>query len=469
MKQLHLGFLIIFLSIVLQPQISFSQNSNTGYSIALNGAAASKNTLPFWLTANTFGTVPNTDFASVNLSFFNNITTKNKPFIFKYKASFTGFLSPSKKSIINELYGTLQFKKWNITVGNKNDAIQWEGLSSSNGNIIKSTNTRALPGINIATNGYIKLPFAKNWLAIKFNYAEYLMNDKRAVNNAHLHHKSLYFKSALNSKLALITGLDHYVQWGGISPTYGKQPSGFKDYIKIITGSSGGTSASEGDQINALGNTIGAYLLQLNYKGLKTNWSFYYSHPFEDRSGMEMQNWRDGLYGVFVDLKKPKSFINQILFEFTYTKHMSGSNAPDDANGGRGRDNYFNNFVYNSGWTYFGNTIGVPYFTATPLNEEGISNGIILGDNRFVAFNIGWKGNLHSLKYKAVFSHVAYTGWFDYEYHPKPKQFSGLFELILPTNKKVPFQITFSSSFDTGTYRPTNFGGFIKLSKTGIF
>jgi hypothetical protein len=371
--------------------------------------------------------------------------------------------------MINELYGTLQFKKWHITLGNKNDAIQWDGLSSSNGNILKSTNTRALPGINITTNGYIKLPFAKNWLALKFNYAEYLMNDKRMVDHVHLHHKSLYFKSSLNSKLAVITGLDHYVQWGGTSPIFGKQPSSFKDYIKIITGSSGGTSASEGDQINALGNTVGAYLLQLNYKGLKTNWSFYYSHPFEDRSGREMQNWRDGLYGVFVDLKKPKSFINQILFEFTYTKNMSGANAPDDANGGRGLDNYFNNGIYQSGWTYFGNTIGSPYFTTTPLNEEGVSNGIILGDNRFVALNFGWNGNLHNLKYKAIFSHTTYVGWFDAEYNPKPTQFSGFLEVTFPKLKNLPFNITISSSFDTGTYRTVNFGGFIKLSKTGFF
>jgi len=468
MKPRHLVSLIIFLIICLNYQIGFSQNA-TKYSIALNGAAASKSTLPFWLTANTFGTVPNRDFASVNTSFYGDITIKIKSFNFEYKASFTGFLSPSKKTMINELYGTLQFKKWNIILGNKNDVIQWEGLSSSNGNILKSTNTRALPGINITSNSYIKLPFAKNWLTVKFNYAEYLLNDKRVVNKAHLHHKSLYFKSTLNSKLAVITGLDHYVQWGGTSPIFGKQPSGFKDYLKIITGSSGGRSASEGDQINALGNTVGAYLLQLNYKGLKTNWSFYYSHPFEDRSGREMQNWRDGLYGVFVDLKKPKSFINQFLLEFTYTKHMSGANAPDDANGGRGLDNYFNNFVYNSGWTYYGNTIGSPYFTSTSLNEEGVSNGIILGDNRFIAFNFGWKGNLHNLKYKAIFSHITYVGWFDAEYLPKPTQFSGFLEVTIPKFKNLPFTITVSSSFDTGTYRPVNFGGFIKLSKTGFF
>jgi len=459
MKQCHLVSLIIFLSICLNYQIGFSQNA-TNYSITLNGAAASKSTLPFWLTANTFGTFPNTDFASINTSFYGDITTKKKSFNLEYKASFTGFLSPSKKSIINELYGTLQFKKWHITLGNKNDDIQWHGLSSSNGNIIKSTNTRALPGINITTNGYIKLPFAKNWLTAKFNYAEYLLNDKRVLNNAHLHHKSLYFKSTLNTKLALITGLDHYVQWGGTSPTFGKQPSGFKDYLRIITGSSGGTNATGGDQINALGNTVGAYLVQLNYKGLKTNWSFYYSHPFEDRSGREMMNYPDALYGVFIDLKQPKKLINQLLIELIYTKNMSGNKSIS------GHDNYFNNSIYESGWTYFGNSIGSPFFLPkAPVN--GITKGVIVGYNRFVSWHLGFKGFINNhLNYASHLSFTSYAGWFN---SPISKSvFSSSIQLYLH-NTSLPFDIQFTSAIDAGNVAPNSVGGFIAIIKKGNF
>jgi hypothetical protein len=474
MKQFRIVTLLLLFSLLLQTTISFSQKSDLHYAIELNSAVSSKTTLPFWLTANTYGTIPNTDFASINASFFGNTINKNETFNFEYKASLTGFLSPSEKTIINELYGTFHFKNWSITTGNKNDAILWKGLSSSNGNILKSLNTRAIPGINITSNGYLKLPFAKNWLSAKFNYAEYLFNDNRIVDNAHLHHKSLYFKSQLSSKVRLITGLDHYVQWGGTSPTYGKQPSRFKDYLKIITGSSGGASANEGDQINALGNTIGAYLLQFNYKGLKTNWSFYYSHPFEDRSGREMMNYPDALYGLFIDLKKPTGIISHILTEVTYIRNNSGTSRHyRDSDGiwhaASGRDNYFNNFVYNSGWTYYGNTIGSPYFTATPLNEDGVSNGIIVGDNRFVAINVGWDGDLYNLKYRTILSRISYVGWFDNEYQPKPEQFSWFFELKIPSSKKIPFDFTLSTSLDTGTYRPVNFGGFIKISKTGFF
>jgi len=433
------------------------------YLVELNTVLSSKKTLPFWLVANKFEAIPNSNSFIVNTAFYKNFTTSNSNFNFSYKVSFTGYSATNNKILINELYGSFTYKNWQLDIGSKRDKIHWKGLSSSNGNIIKSTNTRAFPGINFKTKNYIQLPFAKNWLKVRINFAEYLLNDKRSVNNAQLHHKSLYFKSVFSNTLSLITGLDHYVVWAGTSKIFGKLPSSFKDYLKVITGSSGSSSSLEGEQINALGNSVGAYLIQLNYKGEKVNWNFYYSHPFEDRSGRELSNYPDALYGFFIDLKQPNNLITHILTEFTHTKHMSGSS------GISGGDNYFNNSIYSSGWTYFGNTIGSPYFTTKEIDESGITNGVIVGDNRFIAFNIGIKGNFLNTKYKAMLSHTTYFGWFNNEYSQKPKQFSAVVEVLLPKWKNVPFTITMGSAFDTGSYRPNNFGGFLKLTKKGIF
>ena len=81
--------------------------------------------------------------------------------------------------LINELYVSIASKNWQIDLGSKNDDILFEGLSVSNGNIINSINTRAFPGINLKTCSYLELPFAKKWLKVKANYAEYFLNDKR--------------------------------------------------------------------------------------------------------------------------------------------------------------------------------------------------------------------------------------------------------------------------------------------------
>lgn len=443
----------------------YAQNNPISYSVELNGAAATKSTLPFWLTANTFGIVSNNDHVAVKLGVFSDFNTSESKFKTSYKANFVGLKEAKNNIIIDELYLSTQYDIFQLDLGVKHDDILWKGLSSSNGNIVQSTNARSLPGYNLSIPTYTSLPFAKKWLSFKGNYSDYVFTDNRIVTDARLHAKSIYFKYNLNSKLDLITGLNHYVQWGGKS-----QPSSFKDYLRIVRGSSGGSTANEYEQINVLGNHLGNYLVQLNYSREKTNWNFYYSHLFEDGSGREFQNWRDGLYGVFIDFKQPKAFITHLLTEFTYTKHMSGSNAPEDEDGGRGLDDYFNNGpAYNSGWTYFGNTIGSPYFTATALDDQGRSQGVITGDNRFMAFNVGMKGNLNNIPYKLLISHTTYFGWFNSEYHPKPTQFSGYLEVEIPKINQFPLDITIGTAFDTGTYRPTNFGGFIKLTKRGIF
>lgn len=432
----------------------FAQNNPFNYSVSINSAVSSKSTLPFWMTANKFGTVPNSHHSSVYTEVFSEFNNPESNFSFAYKASFTGYLASKNDIFINELYGSLKFKGIQLDLGSKNDDIKWEGLSSSNGDIIKSTNTRALPGFNLKTTDYLKLPFAKKWLRVKANYAEYLLNDKRIDDGLHLHHKSLYFKSILSDKFSLIAGMDHYVQWGGTSKEYGNTPFSFKDYVRINIGYSGGEGALIGDQINALGNTVGAYLFQMNYTGEKTNWNAYWSHPFEDRSGRELSNYPDALYGLFIDLKKPKSFITHVLGEFTYTKHMSGSS------GISGRDNYFNNGYYLSGWTYFGHTIGTPFFrTKEPV--EGNTAGVDENYSRFAAYHLGFKGFLSKrIQYKTNFSYVRYPGWFDTPINKE--QFSSYVEFYLHP-KKIPFEIVAGAAADFGSVLPNNFGGFLEV------
>ena len=451
-----------------------SQERDFLYSVQLNTGVAAGENLPFWMTANQFGVVPTENYSLLQAGVASNSNAAFNKLTLSYKALISASTTATNNDIlVNELYASLQYKKWQLDIGAKHQDIVWEGLSSSNGNIAMATNARSFPGYNLQLTDYVQLPFAKKWLSVKGNYGDYLLNDKRSVAHARLHTKSLFFKSHLNEKHELIVGMNHYAQWAGTSSVFGKQPSSFKDYLRVITGSSGGSDALEGDQINVIGNQLGSYLLQFNYTGKNANWNFYWSHPFEDRSGRELMNYPDGLYGVFVDFKKPKAIISHVLAEITYTKHASGDDPHiTDETGyhaGSGMDNYFNNGVYQSGWTYFGNMIGSPYFTTTATDENGITQGIITGDNRLLAFNVGFKGMIKKVSYKAMLSHTTYFGWFDDEYSDKPMQLSGLFEVNFADIVLLPFDITAGTAFDNGTYRPVNFGGFIKLTKKGTF
>jgi len=461
MKKCIFLFLLCFISVCSLK----CQSKDLQYAIKTSAGLSSDTTLPFWLVANQFGSVPDSDYGLLNTSIFKDYDTPETLFDISYKVSATGFIAQENKLLVNELYLGVRFKNIILDLGAKNDAIAWHNLSSSNGSIIKSINARAMPGINIKTNNFITLPFATSWLEVNANFAHYFMDDTRFVDNTNVHHKSLYIKSRLSPTFEIIAGLDHYAQWGGTSPQYGAQPSSIKDYIKVVFGAEGGDSATQNDQFNALGNHVGAYLLQFNYNKENIGFNFYYSHPFEDTSGREMTNWQDGLYGLFVDFKKNKSLVNSVLLEFTHTKNMS--NDPVSISG---PDNYFNNSIYKSGWTYHGNTIGSPYFTPKPLDDNGITSGVIVGDNRFAAFNIAANGYLKWLPYRVLLSHTTYYGWFGQEYDPNPYQFSGILDIVIPQDKfNLPFEVAASFAFDAGSYRPQNFGAFLSIKKTGSF
>ena len=452
---------------------SYSQDLGLNAGVELNTGVSTESVLPFWATANQYGTIPNSSYTSLNTYIGHEFRNPQQNWDFAYKGSFTGYLAEENLVFINELYGSIRFKGLLLTVGNQYDKIKWEGLSSSNGNFVKSVNAREMPGINLQTNGFVKIGLWKNWFSVKANYAEYIMNDVRIVDGSHAHHKSLHFKFKTSDKFNFSVGLDDWAQWGGTSPTYGKQPDGFKDYIRMVLGASGSDNAVGGDQINALGNHMGNYLVEFNHTGEYMNWNFYWSHPFEDRSGREMMNWPDALYGLSLDFKKTKSLVNYLVTEVTYTKNASGS-APHytDEDGvshaASGRDQYFKNYIYASGWSYYGKTIGTPY-VVTEVDENGLAQGPDLRYNRFIAFNIGTKGFLQKVPYNMLLSYVHYYAWFDEKFDTTPRQFSGFAEFDISPILNLPVNVEIGTSFDLGNKLPNNLGGFLKIVKNWNF
>jgi len=112
------------------------------------------------------------------------------------------------------------------------------------------------------------------------------------------------------------TGLEHVVQWGGNSYSKGNLPNSLSDYWNVIRGQEG----IQLETINALGNHIGAYHLMFNFKQENQSLLFFMQHSFEDRSGRELDNWPDGLYGLFWKSKDPKQNVNCFIYEFYTTK-----------------------------------------------------------------------------------------------------------------------------------------------------
>ena len=110
---------------------------------------------------------------------------------------------------------------------------------------------------------------------------------------------------------------------------------------------------------------------------------------------------------------------------------QSGSKGASDST--YGWDNYYNHYIYQSGWTNNGRVIGNPLFTLGS-NIGRYSNGEYIINNRLKAHHFGFLGSISKkIYYKILFTYSENFGIYpDQDYfksNNKPYRFqSGLFQ-----------------------------------------
>ncbi|SDL80613.1 Capsule assembly protein Wzi [Salinimicrobium catena] len=350
----------------------------------LKTMAGTEDELPFWMVHNQRGRIlEDSNFAGWITG--RSQYTFNNNSVLEVGAGFLGREGSGDNLFVDELYAHYETKFWSFTAGRKQQEEIYNGLSVSNRSILWSLNARPLPGLQLETTRPIFL--LKNF-GFEAAWEEHLMDDTRFVDNARVHHKSfhLVYSSAVRD-FQVKAGIQHFVQWGGESPVFGKQPTGINDYLRIFTGREGGTNAVGGDQKNALGNHLGGYELFITKKFSNYEIELLYNHLFEDGSGTRLGNTPDGRYGIFIDFIEKDQWINSLIYEFYYTKHQSHTTS-----GAHISDNYFNNGVYVSGWTYNNQVIGAPFFLINYYDENYGRGFVRIGNNIFVAHHLGIEG-----------------------------------------------------------------------------
>lgn len=465
---------IIFLS--TYTLTGYSQKREVGYQAEIGGGGGSER-LPFWLHSNTFDKISDDTYLWGSVSIFTPYRKQNtRAFDYTLKFEGTGALGQDDNRIfINQLHGNIRWQNLTLELGITNPEIIYDGLSSTNGDILYSTNSRSLPGINLRTWDFIKLPWYFQCISFKAQYGEYMMIDDRyAGNQTRLHHKMLDIRFTIIPQFSIEFGLDHYAQWAGRTEKDGKLPASVKDYLRVVFSKAGDDNAPK-NEVNKLGNHIGKKFLKLRYHNDRWGTECYFQHLFEDGSGEKFKNHPDGLYGLYFIRKKSTKWLKSILYEFYYTKNQSGPyhNHPVTGEVVGGNDNYFNNGIYQSGWTYFGNVIGSPFFLPKPKEESGIVRGVI--NNRFYAHHLGISGDLPgNIQYKLKMSYTRNWGTYSIplldangQRTSKPQLNFGLELVTLKT--KLPFQTSLNIGFDEGDLLKHNFGVMLKLFKTGIF
>ena len=437
------------------------------YSVALGGLYSSGQYAPFWLQSLNYGRVyhtPTTAYGSVSILKDYGHSGRiidwgfGADFMARTDMEINGIYTPIKKELyFQELYAKARFMSFQIIAGAKEEIIGTQDSTLSMGGIIFSKNARPIPKITLGFPDYIPIPSSNNKILLKSRISHGWMMDYPYHSKILLHHKNLYLK-ILGSDYPwwVEAGLEHFATWGGLR---GGNKS-FVNFIKIFFGKHGGSDAFTGDQINAFGGHILSQNIKAGFQLGDYTINSYWQNLSEDgplRFFWAAMNKEDGLFGITVNSNNNK-LLKGILYEFLSTTDQSGPYHDKDGMIYGGKDNYLGGI--NTGWFYYGRSIGTPILSAPVYDGE---NRIL--NNTVSVHHLGIEGEFFTLDYKFLTSYSLNFGniWRPFLI-PKPNT-SLLLELH--RNWGGGFETGLSVGADYGSMYGKNYGALITLKKSG--
>ncbi|MEX2574483.1 MAG: capsule assembly Wzi family protein [Balneolaceae bacterium] len=305
----------------------------------------------------------------------------------------------------------------------------------SSGSTGMSRNASPVPRVTLSVPRFEPVPLTDGWLEFKGHFSHGWLQDDRVIRSARLHDKSVYLRTGGDTGLKVHAGLLHFAVWGGEDGTGRQLPGSVGDFLRILTAREGGRRAPGGDQVNVLGAHNGLWDLGIETTVGHADLYLYHQHMFNDRSGMLYRNRGDGLYGIGVDNPFDGEVITGLLWEFLYTKHQTGPGLTDPQEGDspafcgdsnpncgyrfNGRDDYYNNYYYSTGWSYHSRALGNPLFlTQTQLDRVDpdieTHSERFFTSTRIVAHHIGLEGRLHpDLSYRLFTTYSRHYGTYE--------------------------------------------------------
>lgn len=440
----HLPLILFFFTSALQAQY-FDYSA----SVNLQGIYSSEKQSPFWLHSNQRGRIDELTTLAAWASASGSYSLNRDTFITLgigtlYQNGYTDKLE------LDEGFISLENTRFTAFIGKKQKKEIYSGLSATNQNILWSLNAAPMPGIGFTITKPVML-WERGGLGFKASWEEYITDDDRYVEDARVHHKSLHLVFNKVRNFELVIGVQHFAQWGGISPVYGKLPATIDDYLKVFIGKEGRDDV-QGEEANALGNHLGSYEVYLNTSLSNYDIQLLYNTLFEDNSGRVLGNTPDGRYGVYIaDKDEEIKWVEAFMYEFYYTRDQSKNTPTEDGN-----DNYFNNNLYRSGWTYNKRILGLPFIL---LDEDRFR----VEQNSIIAHHLGIKGTAGDIyPYKFLVSYRANYGAKKGSDKPQSQLISTIFDIKL---WKEFVDVNLQIGYDVDLEASSNLGAGIRVSK----
>lgn len=404
-------------------------------SLLLLGAMSSSDGyLPYWMTTNQYGLMPERN-GAMSLISAQTQFDDSKTWQYCWGASlgantYNNPLDPASSPthiMVDQLYASLRWKVFTLDLGQKHRENDFIGaspalgsLSVTGGHLVESGNARSMPGY-LGTLAPVAVPWTGKHLWIYGAFGDYATMDQRYCQGALVHRTRIGFRVTATERLSFDAVLDHYGIWGGTSPDYGKMDINLENYLRMVTGSHAGSSGTISDQVNVIGDQGGSEIFRASYRG--DGWKITAQHdiPYSDGSGMGFQNFPDGVNTICFSWNDKDRWVSDILYEHHYTMYQSGPiNGELIGEHGEiltpkgtkttGKDQYFWNGQYRSCWTHFSRIIGDPLILPLGMHDGTWSSALMnlsLDNDRYKAHHFGLGGKLwrrHPYKFMLTYS-----------------------------------------------------------------
>ncbi|NDW12964.1 hypothetical protein D0T50_08670 [Bacteroides sp. 214] len=373
--------------------------------------------------------------------------------------------------VLQQAFVDVTYKKWGVSVGNKESTQPLLNEQLSSGGLIWSGNARPIPQVRVGILDYVRL---SDWIRFKaeLSYGWFTDNNyqRKTVgeNNFYTkdikyHHKRFYMRiQKPQSRWIFDISASLDAQFGGYRIEGDEKEdlgNRIKDYWKILI-----PKGEDDKQKYYEGNHMGYEHLQVTYDAGAYSISAYMENYFDDFSGMGKQNGMDGLWGIEWRTNTPQ-FINGLVLEYYQTTNQSGplhglDNSVVTKTGGA--DDYYNNHQY-PGWTHWGMSMANPLIASPIYNKDG---NLSFKYNRVKAIHLGWEGVISSqLSYLAKLS---YSQTWGTPFKPTInilENYSMYIGLNYIHTKNSSWNIQLSTAFDTGDIYGDNLGMQVKVRK----
>lgn len=460
-------------------------NLQTGFGFFVG----SSKQVPFWQQSNIFGAAPKSLPALTGqVRLFSQPKAlvdslgRRRLFDCNYGLEVVGNLSSKSNAVLIEGYIDLRLGAFKLSAGRKREIVGLLDTLLTTGGISYSGNTLPIPKLQISTNDFVEVPFTKQLIAFQGSFAHGWLGPQRISPNffpkengvdfyghyinTYFHQKTFYGRVGKpHWKVNLYGGFNHQAFWGNEQQIWTWSDLTLrKSYKYVILGLVWEQSK--------VGNHFGTIDLGAKIKGKQWDIFLYRQSIYDTGSLLNAFNL-DALNGISFQNKQNDErnlFIQKIVIEYLYTNDQVDPLTDGWFGIGKGRNDYFNHYIYLDGWSYKKRLLGTPFAVLDRDVKENVGNSSFRGgyiiNNRTQAIHIGLSGIVNKQShFRILTSFSKNLGTYNIPFEKTRYQFSSLVSISKPLTRLKNTAGKLSISSDLGSLYKKQIGIFISVQK----